>query len=195
MFQNNISVDYQEVIEFLAKFSDNVIEHANVSAEYAMELALLYLHGKIPPYPSLSPSQRLINPDGASFLKTDKQRRWWWANLKEGKIKGWRLDANGKPEKYATARNGNLGRSFTTNVEVDTDNVVTGEIGTAVSYAPWVVGDNYPGSSVQGRQMYQAKIHVDRWWQFNEEMAKGIDDAEKLFNEEFWVEFKKEWLR
>ena len=192
---NNISIDYQKFISLLAKFSDNLTDTIDAPAEHAMGLTLLYLKKNIPPYPSLSPSTRLQNPDGASFLKTDKQRRWFFANLKEGKIKGWRIDAQGNPEKYATNRSDKLGRSFTTEVEISPNGSVVGNIGTAIDYAPWVVGDNHPGSNINGKPMYQAKVHVDRWWQFEEEMVNRIDDAEERFNEEFFEEFKKEWLK
>jgi hypothetical protein len=149
----------------------------------AMEQALLILHNRIPEYPDPP-----TNPDGASFM-TEKQRKWFFANLREGKIKGWAL-VNGKPVKKFNYRTGNLGRKFTEEVFA-TDDAVLGQIGTNVPYAPWVVGPDYPGRDFDGKVKYQARVHVERWWQFEDVIEENIDDAWQEFAVVFLPELTK----
>jgi hypothetical protein len=152
------------------------------SAEVAMAQALLYLHGKLPEYPD----QPLPNPDGVSYMN-DAQRRWFFANVRKGNVKGWQW-IEGHPQKTGSARTGNLGRKFTEDVERE-DIAVLGSLGTNVPYAPWVVGPSYPGEQINGKTMYQARIHVDRWWQFEPTMEANMDGAWNEFSEKFWPVF------
>lgn len=186
------NLDDHEFGEFLNFMREEIRAIITQDAIESMDKALTHLHSSIPPYPPLSPSQRIVSPDGASFLKTDKQRRWFFANLREGGIKGWRIGADGRPEKFATNRSGNLGRKFTTAVTAK-DGIIEGEVGTNVPYAPWVVGSDYPGEEIGSRNMYQAKVHVDRWWQFIPEMQKEVETAYNIFAEEFYKRFQENW--
>ncbi len=68
---------------------------------------------------------------------------------------------------------------------------MVGQLGTNVPYAPWVVGPSYPGEEINGKQMYQARVHVERWWQLYDVVAKNIDGAWEEFETTFWPEFKK----
>lgn len=154
------------------------------SAEVAMEQALLYLHGRLPEYPT----EPLPNPDGASFM-TDKQRAWFFFNAQRGRIPGWSW-VDGHPVKTGSARTGNLGRKFTEQV-VRNENAVLGSLGTNVPYAPWVVGPSFPGEEINGKTMYQARIHVDRWWQFAEVIDENQDEAWEEFTAAFWPDFEK----
>lgn len=154
------------------------------SAETAMHVAVDTLHEGIPQYPSMDgPVQR---PDGASFL-TDKQRAWFFWAVGNNKVPGWGT-RDGKIEYLGSARNGDLGRSFTEEV-TRIDNGVLGVVGTAMSFAPWVVGPSYPGEEILGETMYQARIHEERWWIFEDEMANHLSEAWARFDETFWVEF------
>lgn len=87
-------------------------------------------------------------------------------------------------------RTGTLGRSFTTDVIPEFSSVV-GEIGTRLNYAPWVVGDDFPGSEINGVMKYQAKVHQGRWWQFNDIVNDNIGDAWASFNETFLPAFRE----
>lgn len=147
----------------------------------AMEQALLYLHGKLPEYPP--PPE----PVEGGWMTSDKQIRWFYANLKKGNVRGWKL-VDGKPVKVGSARTGNLGRKFTEEASV-TEGSVLGQLGTNVPYAPWVVGPDYPGRDFGGTVKYQARIHADRWWQLEEVVEENIDEAWKEFTLTFLPEF------
>jgi len=87
-------------------------------------------------------------------------------------------------------RTGTLGRQFTERVTRD-EKSVTGELGTATPYAPWVVGPDHPGEDIRGKTMYQAKVHRGRWWQFEKVVASAMPEAQEAFNESFFAEFEK----
>lgn len=87
-------------------------------------------------------------------------------------------------------RSETMGRQFTTEV-ARTENGITGEIGTATPYAPWVVGPDYPGRMINGQTMYQARIHQGRWWQFEEIVEENADEAAEEFTETFLREFER----
>jgi hypothetical protein len=172
------SPEFEKLRKEMEQWPTEVLEAAEVS----MEQALLYLHGKLPEYPD----PPLPNPDGVSYLN-DAQRRWFFANARKGNVKGWQW-IDGHPQKTGSARTGNLGRKFTEDVERD-GTAVLGSLGTDVDYAPWVVGPAYPGEIINGKTMYQARIHVDRWWQFEPTMTENMDGAWETFTETFWPEF------
>jgi hypothetical protein len=167
-------------IDVVRKYPRFAIE----TAAPAMEQTTLYLLGRLPDYPQ-PPTAR---PDGVSFM-SDKQRAWFFAAVKRGEVKGWRW-TEGRPEKFASARTNNLGRKFTEKVTA-TDESVLGQLGTNVPYAPWVVGPAYPGEAINGKTMYQARIHQDRWWQFYDVMDKNMEAAWQVFEKYFWPEFLK----
>ena len=81
-----------------------------------------------------------------------------------------------------------LGRRWTTNV-INNKNSVIGEIGSNAPHAPWVVGPDYPGLVINGSKKFQAKVHVDRWWQFLEVVESNKDEAWNEFTDVFWDEF------
>jgi hypothetical protein len=168
----------QDAIKFLERFPEIALE----VAEPAMENALIFLHGQLPEYPP----PPAASPDGVSFM-TDKQRAWFFAAVKRGDVPGWRQGAAG-PEKVGSARTGNLGRKFTEAVE-RTDAGVFGQLGTNVPYAPWVVGPDYPGETINGKTMYQARIHQNRWWQFYAVMSENMEKTWEEFEESFWPIF------
>lgn len=87
-------------------------------------------------------------------------------------------------------RTGMLGRRFTESVSRNDEGVV-GELGTNLAYAPWVVGPDYPGEEIGGRTKFQAQVHVDRWWQFDEIVQQAIDDTWAEFEQRFWAEFQE----
>ncbi|MHB0922637.1 MAG: hypothetical protein ACYC3H_01560 [Bellilinea sp.] len=86
-------------------------------------------------------------------------------------------------------RTGTLGRRFTENTTRGEDAII-GELGTNLAYAPWVVGPDYPGVEIGGRQKYQAQVHVDRWWQFDRVIENSEADVWDEFEEKFWPEFR-----
>jgi hypothetical protein len=146
------------------------------AAQAAMTNALLILHAALPEYPSGGPQ-----PGEASKSWTDKQRRWFFAALAEGKIE--------VPYKRTVS----LGRRFTTEVRrqgVD----VFGELGTNVPYAPWVVGpDESEAITFGGVKMFQAAIHQGRWWQLLDVVERNLPEAYQEFVDTFFAEIGKVW--
>ncbi len=148
---------------------DRMPELALQAGALAMDETLLFLHEQIPPYPA-GPA-----PQGQTVKNmTPRARRWFFANLRKG------------TPKLPYRRTGTLGRSFTTETRVQ-GTAVLGEIGTAVTYAPWVVGPAYPGREIRGRMMYQAKLHRGRWYDFEQVMAARGNDAGLVFEQGFRV--------
>lgn len=142
------------------------------AAEVAMGQTLLFLHGKIPPYPG----PVSFAPGIVAATWTPKQRRFFFAMLAKGRIK------------LPYRRTGKLGQSFTEKVTRSADDVV-GEIGTNDLKAPWVVGPKYPGREIRGQAMYQARIHAGRWWEFEEVMAEAGPEGYGVFEDAFRAEF------
>jgi len=169
---------FEEAIALIERFPEIALE----AAEPAMKSALIFAHGQLPAYPP----PPAVSPDGVSFMN-DKQRSWFFAAVKRGDVPGWRQGENG-PEKFGSARTGNLGRKFTEAVEAK-DNAVFGQLGTNVPYAPWVVGPDYPGEAINGKTMYQARIHQNRWWQFHSVIDDNLEKIWEEFEESFWPAF------
>ena len=152
-----------------------------VSVEYgraalaAMELTMLFLQGEIPEYPD----QPNLPPGTIAKTWTDKQRRYFFWALKNGKIK--------VPYK----RTGLLGRRITSQAERDGVDV-TGSVGLDVPYAPWVVGPPRSNAiTIGGVEMWQQPIHQGRRWQFYDVVYNNLDEAYRVFSEEFWKEMSK----
>ena len=157
-------------LDELNKLIDKFPELALEAAREAMNAALLLLHGRLPEYPPPP------GPGAPSPLHTAKQRRWFFAALREERIQ------------VPYRRTGTLGRRFAEAVSVD-EAGVTGQIGTNLPYAPWVVGPDYPGQQILGQTMYQARIHQGRWWQFETVVQENLGDAFEEFEEVFFEEF------
>lgn len=157
----------------------------------AMQEALQWLLEQLPPDPT-----RPI-PEGApSPLRTAKQKRWFWANLKAGNIPGWSYIAADDIRRYAVPKSGELRDAF--HVEVtQTPYEVFGSIGTDLAWAPWVVGSSYPGSTFEGKQMYQAPIHAydNRWWRFEEVMKANEQEFLWILQDIFWDKFREAYGR
>src|SRR5688572_16152615 len=75
------------------KFADEV---ANKYPNFALSSAYKgfeemndFLLGKVPEYPEETLG-RIEPPDGVSWLKTDKQKAWFFAAIRDGDIKGWK---------------------------------------------------------------------------------------------------------
>lgn len=145
-------------------------DQALAAGAVGMQEALTFLHGQIPQYPPPP------GADAPSPLQTERQRRWFFWALREGRIQ------------VPYVRSGDLGRGVATNVDV-TDDGVLGAIGIGRASAPWVVGPDFPGERIRGEQMYQARIHSGRWWQFDEVIERNSDEADEVFVAEFWLEF------
>lgn len=164
---------FDELLETIDRFvSSEFIEAARVG----MTKAMLYLHGKLPGYPSPPAAGE------ASKHWTDKQRRWFFWALSQGLVEG----------EYT--RTGTLGRRFTTKVQVRGVEVL-GEIGSDTPYAPWVVGpDENEAITIGGVQMFQAPIHRGRWWQFQEVVDANLGEAYSIFAEAFFEEIEKAYI-
>lgn len=176
----------QELREWIERLPGLALD----AAEPAMTGALTWLHGQLPEYPP-PPDGTLKLPDGGSFLRTPKQQAWFFAAVKKGQLPGWGWnEEEGHPQRMGSTRTGTLGRRFTERTQRSGDNV-TGELGTNVNYAPWVVGADYPGEEINGKQMYQARVHVDRWWQFGKVIDENTDGLFDEFSEIFWREFSQ----
>lgn len=86
--QSNFEFDYSE----FNQFADSIAhwdELAIQSAKKAMPVATDYLLEKMPEYPQETLG-RLEPPDGITWLKTDQQRKWFFAAVRNGDIKGWK---------------------------------------------------------------------------------------------------------
>lgn len=207
--------------EFANELANQFPQYAIDAAKTAMTEMADYLLGQVPEYPEETLGQ-LNPPDGVSFLRTDKQRKWFFAAVQAGELPGWtwidakystyyeknpknsgarqypdivkkRLIESGHPQKIGGARTGNLGRSQGRDITSDS-NSVTALLGfdkSIASYAPWVVGNDYPGDEINGEMMYQARVHVDRWWQFQSIIIENLDDGWRIFQNKFWEEFSK----
>jgi hypothetical protein len=114
-----------------------------------VDKALKYLWQQLPPYPPKP------GPDAPSPLVTDKQRRWFFAALREGRI----------TVPYKRRQADGLGGSISTEVR-SAAGEITGLMGPSVPYAPHVVGLDE-----------QAAIHQNRWWIFEEEIEKNLPGA------------------
>lgn len=186
-------IDYSEFERYANEFASKYPLYNIQAAEIAM-LEMVDFHlGLIPEYPEAS-TERLLPPDGVSWLHTDKQRRWFFAAVRSGSIQGWKWE-DGHPKKTGSSRTGNLGRAQEREVQADLNDLsVIGTLGfdgTLAPYVPWVVGGTYPGESIQGQEMYQARIHVDRWWQFSSIINENAEQGWELFQQVFWEEFSK----
>jgi hypothetical protein len=167
---------------------DAAPRYALLAAKAGMQEALLTLHDAIPEYPN-PPS-----PDAPSPLVTPLQRRWFFWAVRAGKVPGWQWveDERGGHPEGQYRRTGTLGRQITEEVRLTADGV-EGEIGTATPYAPWVIGPDYPGEVITGMNdgdpMYQARIHANRWWQFDEVIEQNIQSAWDEFVRAFFTKF------
>jgi hypothetical protein len=156
--------------------------YALLAGKAGMEAALLTLHDAIPEYP---------DPPGADtpspLITPLQRRRFFWA-VRAGKVPGWQWvkDEHGGHPEGNYQRTGTLGRQITEEVRMTKDGI-EGEIGTATPYAPWVIGPDYPGEDINGATMYQARVHENRWWQFDEIINQNIQSA--------WDEFMREFFR
>lgn len=90
--------------------------------------------------------------------------------IEEGMARGMLLIHGGlppyppAPPRSTYRRTGTLGREITTETRAG-GNEVTGVIGAATVYAPYVID-----------RESQAWMHVDRWWTLNDQAEKGVDD-------------------
>ena len=184
--------------EEMLRTIEHVPDLALEAAVPGMKDAVTFLHGALPDYPNL-PDGSVMRPDGVSFLRTATQRGWFFAATRKGQVRGWEwveeeIDGRvvGHPQRVGSTRTGTLGRKFTEDVVKETA-AVLGTLGTNVPYAPWVVGPSYPGEEINGKQMYQARVHVDRWWQLYDVVAKHEGEAWDVFEETFWPELKRKF--
>lgn len=186
-----MSVDYSAFTKFADELANKYPVYALESAEAAMNDMADYLLEQVPEYP-LETLGRVLPPDGISWLRTPKQRAWFFASIREDKIPGWKWIDN-HPQKVGGGRTGNLGRAKGRDVTRNNESVVAvlGFDSAIAPYAPWVVGADYPGEDVSGATMYQAQIHVDRWWQFGSIIEENIEAGWNVFNETFWEEFSE----
>ena len=166
----------------------------------AMDETLRYLDQNLPPYPAGNagelPKSYTRQPEKRGFKSAKQRRYFFWAlragiievhsgayqsKFKSRKQQGyffWAM-ASGKitlPYK----RIGKLQQEITTESTVN-GNEVIGRIGTAIAYAPYVIGDD----------TQQAPIHKGRWWQLADEVEKNLPDATRVLEETAWREISK----
>lgn len=106
---------------------------AGVALRDTMETAVEMVRTQIAVYPAPPSGYRMV-------WKSEKQRRWFFAALREGRIQ------------VPYRRTGTLGRRWTTNITGSGSAEIRGEIGNATEYGPWV----------QAAES-QAAIHQGRW--------------------------------
>lgn len=114
-----------------------------------VEAALHYLWQELPPYPPPP------GADAPSPLVTAKQRRWFFAALREGSVK----------VPYKRRMSGGIGGSLSTEVR-SLAGEIRGLMGSNTPYAHWVIG-----------KTKQAPIHQGRWWVFEDEIPKNLPGA------------------
>jgi len=188
-------------LEELKRAVGHLPELALNAAEPAMLEAILFQHEQLPEYPPSSTES--FAPDGWSFA-SDAQRKFFFGAVKAGQILGWawvkdqvmgkrgKLITDQHPQKIGSGRTGTLGRKWTEKVRRDKSSV-TGVLGTNVPYAPWVVGPDYPGEHINGKQMYQARVHQRRWWQLYGVFDENAAAAWDVFEDAFFEQLRKEW--
>ena len=210
--------DYDSFEAFAQDVEKRFPEIARLAAIPALEEASTFLLEQVPEYPN-EILRRLPPPDGVSWLRTDAQRRWFFAAIRAGDIPGWEwvietktrivedprntvmrsyppktvITKSGHPMKVGGGRTGNLGRAQGFEIVTPDESVIAilGFDKAIAPYAPWVVGLDFPGGEMGDGVKYQARIHVDRWWQFAEVIDENIEDAWKKFDETFWDKFNQ----
>lgn len=80
-------IDYSQLIKFATEVQEKFPYYAANSAMSAMKSMGDFLLGQVPEYPPHR--MEITPPDGVSFLKTDKQRAWFFAAVRKGEIEGW----------------------------------------------------------------------------------------------------------
>lgn len=178
------ALDYEGALSQLRAALEALPDMALACAQPAMLDAVTYLHEQWPDYPS-QPSAGAPSP-----LITVKQKRWFFAAVKAGKIPGWKW-VDGHPEGHYT-RTGLLGQRMTESVERTGDGVF-GYFGTNLGYAPWVIGPAYPGETINGRTMYQARIHKGRWPRLPDFVEQHLPGAWARFDETFFAKLEEAW--
>lgn len=169
--------DLQEELQNIAK---EIASLTPTIAFTAMEKAITYIHEEVPDYPH---PNRLI---GWLKMATPKARRWFFWAVKQGQVSGWRWvedERGGHPEGHYIRTN-TLGRSITSEAVIENNSVI-GALGTNIEYAPWVIGPSFPGEQINGRQMYQSRVHEGRWYQLYDIFEQSADRAWEIFDEEF----------
>jgi len=91
---------------------------------------------------------------------------------------------------YRRRVSGGLGGAFTEATHLEGEAAVIGEVGNIMPYAPWVVGEDFPGELIGGQKKYQAQVHVDRWWQVGTVIEAHERDIWDVFEQKFWPEFR-----
>ncbi len=187
-------------LEELEEALEELEKHAPQIMKVAMDEALEYLHQELPEYPEGNagelPAVYTRQPQKRKWASA-KQRRYFFAALREGKIA---LHTGAYQSKFKSAkqqgylfwairtgkiqipyrRTGTLQRQITTETTIN-GTEVTGNIGTALEYAPSVIGAN------------QAPIHQGRWWKLTDEVQKNLDPAIQVLGETAWGEIRKLW--
>lgn len=187
-------------LEELEAALEELEEEAPRIMQTAMNEALRYLHEELPEYPEGQagelPAVYVRQPQKREF-KSAKQRRFFFAALREGRIKPhtgpykskfktprqqgfffWAVNSGKIQVPYR--RTLTLQREITTEATIN-GNTVIGNIGTALEYAPHVIGDS------------QAPIHQGRWWRLEDEVEKHLGDATRVLEEAAWAEIEKLW--
>lgn len=85
---NEREFDYSE----FSKFADSISNWDRLalkSAKKAMPDATDYLLSQVPEYPEETLG-RIEPPDGVSWLRTEQQRKWFFAAVRNGDLKGWK---------------------------------------------------------------------------------------------------------
>src|SRR3972149_10988888 len=126
-------IDLTSFEKFANELASKYPDYALDSAVSALEDMSDYLLEQVPEYPAET-LERLMPPDGVSFLKTHKQRAWFFASVKEGTLPGWQW-IDGHPKKIGGARTGNLGRAQGSEVSRE-DDVVIAVLGFDPALAP-----------------------------------------------------------
>jgi hypothetical protein len=139
-------------IEGLAEALDNLAQgnqHIGRALKRAMTASTQLVRKRLAKYPGKSA--------GAQPFVSDKQRRFFFAALREGRIQ------------VPYRRTGTLGRKWTSKVTV-TDTDVAGFVGTTAPYAPFVQGFGA-----------QARIHAGNWQTEQDVAADSRDEVLDIF--------------
>lgn len=168
------------------------------AAAIALEDGLEWLKAQIPDDPT-GP----LDTGYPSPLRTDKQRRWWFAHLRESEFGDWQMDASrfsmgtelgdlNKPSDKGQDRQ--MRDSFDVKI-TETPYEVFGDLSTDLPWAPWVVGPEFPGESYGGVKMWQAAIHAyhHRWWRLEEIFKENADELNELMQDIYWEHIWTEW--
>lgn len=159
-------VQIEGMEKLLAKLRSDVVRRHALAG---MEAAVSNLHADIAKYPMVTPGRHQFSSDLGQHFKSDKQRRWFFASLRDGSLQI-PYKRVGKPGGLAGGgpglQGGWRGRWWATG-----DNII-GEVSNPCEYGPYVQGAE------------QTPFHAEGGWRTLPAAANAMmDQVKQIFTE------------